>query len=230
MTKYAMADWLRIHNETRGHGTTYVTGANLNKDLTIHYLEVTTDITGTLTSYGGLTAGNVKGIEGSKQFVLEGDGTISLVVGCEDKIKSFVKIPDLAFEHKVVVPMAKWVEDMKFHQKKVHTRDEDWYRSVEVVGCEVKGDGTIKAINATITYDHDYGPFGPNKSDHKVRADDLLLFTYGMHRNDICDDWRGRYRNEYKDCKCYFDEDFNLVFEDDGLYHILIPENYAKVA
>ena len=139
---------------------------------------------------------------GKRDYRLEDDGTVSLVEDAEEKVASKVKPSNISVNNKKVVPFAKWFGDYVPVSNHTHKRKEDRINGFSVDGLEVMRDGTAKELRIT----KDYGTF--KIDDVCLEAKDILLFTYGLSR-DCLDPWK--YHS-------YFNEDYDLIFDDDGKY------------
>jgi hypothetical protein len=139
---------------------------------------------------------------GKRDYRLEDDGTVSLVEDSEEKVVSKVKPSNIAIKNKKVVPFAKWFGDYVPVYNHTHKRKEDHIKGISIDGLEVMRDGTAKELRIT----KDYGTF--KIDDVCLEAKDILLFTYGLSR-DCLDPWG---------CHSYFNEDYDLIFDDDGKY------------
>ena len=139
---------------------------------------------------------------GKRDYRLEDDGTVSLVEDAEEKVVSKVKSSNIAFKNKKVIPFAKWFKDYVPVYNHIRIRKEDHIKGISIDGLEVMRDGTVKELKIT----KDYGAF--KIDDLCLEAEDILAFTYGLSR-DCLDPWR---------CHSYFNENYDLVFDDDGKY------------
>ena len=139
---------------------------------------------------------------GKRDYRLEDDGTVSLVEDAEEKVISKVKSSNIAFKNKKVIPFAKWFKDYVPVYNHIRIRKEDHIKGISIDGLEVMRDGTVKELKIT----KDYGAF--KIDDLCLEAEDILAFTYGLSR-DCLDPWR---------CHSYFNENYDLVFDDDGKY------------
>ena len=135
-------------------------------------------------------------------FRLEKDGTISLVEDSNEKVISKVKPSNIVIKNKKVIPFAKWFKDYVPVYNRIHIRKEDHINGISIDGLEVGRDGTVRELRIT----KDYGTF--KIDDVCLETKDILVFTYGLSR-DCIDPWR--YHS-------YFNEDYDLIFDDDGKY------------
>lgn len=139
---------------------------------------------------------------GKRDYRLEDDGTVSRVEDSEEKVVSKVKPSNIAVNNKKVVPFAKWFGDYVPVYNHNRKRKEDHIKGISIDGLEVGRDGIVKELRIT----KDYGTF--KIDDVCLEAKDILLFTYGLSR-DCLDPWG---------CHSYFNEDYDLIFDDDGKY------------
>ena len=141
---------------------------------------------------------------GKRDYRLEEDGTVTKIENGEDKIVSKVKPSNVKIGKKIVLPFARWFKDYVPLYNSRHVRKEDHIKGISIDGLFVNMDGTARELRIT----EDHGIF--KIDDIKVDATDILVFNYGIARNDCFDDW---------DRHSYFNEDYDLVFDDDGKYH-----------
>lgn len=139
---------------------------------------------------------------GKRDYRLEDDGTVSLVEDAKEKVVSKVKPPSIAIKSRKVIPFAKWFKDYVPVYNRIHKRKEDHIKGISIDGLEVMLDGTVRELRIT----KDYGSF--KIDDVCLEVKDILCFTYGLSR-DCLDPWK--YHS-------YFNEDYDLVFDDDGKY------------
>ena len=139
---------------------------------------------------------------GKRDYRLEDDGTVSLVEDSNEKVVSNVRPSNIVIKNKKVIPFAKWFKDYVPVYNRIRIRKEDHIKGISVDGLEVERDGTVKELRIT----KDYGTF--KIDDVCLEAKDILVFTYGIAR-DCLDPWR---------CHSYFNENYDLVFDDDGKY------------
>lgn len=215
MKKLSQAEWTDLHNKAEG-GIVRITGINMNRDGVITSLEVNTSLSGTLSARGTLSQKYVGGITGgmNRQFYLEEDGSVSIVLGSDEILRNRIRKPRAEINVPIVIPFKKWLADYIAVQNFTHTRDCDKFHEVKITGVELDKFGVVKAVNSDVTWEEVFGNFGRNTSyNRKIGAGDILLYTYGLCRNDICDDWYGRIRG---DRHCYFDEILNIVYDGDA--------------
>lgn len=139
---------------------------------------------------------------GKRDYRLEDDGTVSLVEDGEERIVSKVRPSNIVIKNKKVIPFAKWLKDYVPVYNRIHKRKEDHIKGISVDGIEVGRDGIVKQLRIT----KDYGAF--KIDDVCLEAKDILAFTYGLSR-DCLDPWR---------CHSYFNENYDLIYDDDGKY------------
>lgn len=220
MTKFKMDEWLKLHDDARNDGKTIVTGVNLDMDNRASSVEMEIHCSSHYSIYGPLYPDSVLGVYGNKKFVREEDGTISLVVDCDKDFKTTVKPSEDNFKNKVVIPLKKWLADFKNYQNISNKDISKHYRSIEVVGCEIDTNGFVKSVGVDVVYD----AIGL-KVFKKIHPEDVIRFTYGMYRDDITDSWCGTGNN---DKKVLFNENLDLVFDDDNGYYITIEANHPS--
>lgn len=139
---------------------------------------------------------------GKRDYRIEDDGTVSLVEDSEEKVVSKIRPSNIVIKSKKVIPFAKWFKDYVPVYNHIHIRKEYHIKGISIDGLEVMRDGTIKELRIT----KDYGTF--KIDDVCLEAKDILDFTYGLSR-DCLDPWR--YHS-------YFNENYDLIFDDDGKY------------
>lgn len=140
---------------------------------------------------------------GKKDYKLEDDGTISLVEDSEVKVVSKVRPPNVEIKNRKVIPFSKWAKDYAPVHNHTHKGEKYDIKGISVDGLEIRRDGTVKELK--ITEDH----WIYKVDDLCLEADDILIFTYGLSRNDCFDHWRNH---------AYFNENYDLIFDDDGKY------------
>lgn len=139
---------------------------------------------GNLSGWGRLCADTDRGwlstLKGDKRFVLEADGTISLAVD-EPTATIAPHLPPVAWKTCVSVAFDKWVEDYL----KVYNLNHPRYRIVSLAleEVEIGLDGQVRAFE----FDYDNGRWKAH--GHRVDVNDVLVFTYGLVENDLCDEW-----------------------------------------
>lgn len=189
MKTYKESEWLKKEDVE-------LTGMMVIKDDTIASL-------GVCHSNGGISTYSIwYSNPGKRDYRLEDDGTVSLVEDAEEKVISKISPSNTTIKNKKVIPFAKWFKDYVPVYNHIRIRKVDHIKGISVDGLEVGRDGTVKQLRIT----KDYGSF---KIDNVcLEAEDILAFTYGLSR-DCLDPWR---------CHSYFNENYDLIFDDDGKY------------
>ena len=141
---------------------------------------------------------------GKRDYRLEDDGTVSLIEDSGEKVISKISPSNIIIKDQKVIPFAKWFKDYVPVYNCAHRRKEDHIKGISIDGLEVRRDGTVKELKIT----KDYGLF--KIDDVCLTPTDILVFTYGVARNDCIDNW---------DRHAYFNEDYDLIFDDDGKYY-----------
>ncbi len=139
---------------------------------------------------------------GKRDFRLEDDGSVSLVEDAGEKAISKISPSNIDIKNKRVIPFSKWFKDYVPVYNHIRIRKVDHIKGISVDGLEVGRDGTVKQLRIT----KDYGNF--KIDDVCLEAEDILVFTYGISR-DCLDSWKNH---------SYFNENYDLVFDDDGKY------------
>ena len=227
MKVYSQEEWVKAYEEEH-EGQLIINGANIDRDGMVKSLRTTTLITPTLSAWGGIDASCVN-VEGkNKKFVLK-DGEILLVVD-SDKEYRFEPVVPCKLENPHVIPLQTWLKDWKDCMNGRATSDEDRVARVSLEGCELDGKGRIRWINARVTWDHCYGPFGPLTTDKSIEVGrDVMCGTYGMHRHGIIsDDWEPNCCGDHG-YRAFFTKDFDVLWSDDGRYYDITTDYYRKV-
>lgn len=214
--KYTEKEWLEIVSKNQlENGEISILGINLDKNLAIESVEIRTDYDTPFCSWGRLEPNALRGFctEGKRYFVKESDGSISLCIG-ENDHDNKVCINKKKLNNPKVIPFEKWAKDyFKLHKLK-HSDVHDKYYGHECIGCELNQYGFIRNVRFIVdTYYKD-------KKEEGIYPSDILILTYGMCRNDVCDEWHPGATTTEDSRKCYFDESFNLIFDDDEGYSI----------
>lgn len=214
--KYTEKEWLEIVSKNQlENGEISILGINLDKNLAIESVEIRTDYTTTLCSCGRLEPRYLHcfSTEGERYFVKEGDGSISLCIG-ENADDNKVCINKKKLNNPKVIPFEKWVKDYFKLYNLQHSDVRDKYYGHYCIGCELNQYGFIRNVRFNVKTYYNY------PKEINITPTDILVFTYGMSRNDVCDEWHPGATTSEECRKCYFDESFNLIFDDDEGYSI----------
>ena len=227
MKTYREEEWIKSYDEDH-EGHLVINGANIDRSGIIKSLRTTTLITATLSAFGEIDISCVKVDGKNKQFAMR-DGEILVIADSEETCR-FEPMAPCELENPHIIPMRTWLKDFVECENRRARTDEDRIAKVSFDGCELDRKMRIRWINARVTWDHCYGPFGPLISDMHIEVGrDIMNGTYGMHRHDFrYDDWEPNCFGDHGH-RAFFTKDFDVLWSDDGRYSEPSTDYYMKI-
>lgn len=227
MKIYRQEEWVKAYEEEH-EGRLVINGANIDRSGIIKSLRTTTLLTATLSAFGEIDISFVKVDGKNKQFAMR-DGEILVIADSEETYR-FEPMAPCELENPHVIPMRTWLKDFIECENRRARSDEDRIAKVSFEGCELDGKMRIRWLNARVTWDHCYGPFGPLTTDMHIEVGrDIMNGTYGMHRHEsIRDDWEPNCCGDHGH-RAFFTKDFDVLWSDDGRYDEPRTPYYSRI-
>lgn len=225
MKTYSQAEWTEIYEKTH-EGRLIVNGVNVDRKGLVKWLRTTTILSATLEAWGGIGVDEID-VPGKKQFAIKG-GEVVLVVDADEPLK-FEPVVPAKLDSPMKIPFKTWLQDYIECQNFRVRDDGGRICQMEIVGCELNGKRIINCLNARVTFEKVYGPFGRLTTDRHIEVGrDIMCGTYGLGRKeDRRDDWEPNCCGDHG-YRAYFTKDFDVMWADDGRYYAYGDRNYFR--